>query len=189
MTGARCFQMTLCLILAFALALPALASKERTKEEKAFIKKFTSVHVPEGKEFFPEMVYRDPGNKTRKLRVGKKEYVLVNVWATYCPPCLIELPSLNKLNGIMAANKWGRVLPISVDTEFDHYKLEDFMEKRSLPLLANNIDHTNVILRQTPVRGLPTSFLLGEGREILYIFEGPANWASPEAIAFFNSLP
>ncbi len=157
--------------------------------QSAFFEKFSNVRQPEERETFPELVYTDMLGKQRKLHVAAGEFVLLNVWASWCPPCLIELPDLGKLQGMLGEGKHIRVLPVSVDHERYHEDVADFLKQRGLWAGAANHDASGVIMRNSPIHGLPTSFLLGENREILYIFEGAAPWTSREALAFFQALP
>lgn len=155
--------------------------------QAAFFASFSAVRQPEARAVFPAFEYLDAHGKRQTLRVEKGRMVLLNVWATWCPPCLVELPDLETLSTQSPDNI--DVLAVSVDSQMDQGALLDFLKKRGIWAGAANLDAQSIIMRNAPVRGLPTSFLLAEGGEILYIFEGAAPWASPEAIAFFRSLP
>ncbi len=148
-----------------------------------FFQLFQRVHVPKAREVLPAFTYRDAQGREQRLTVRRGELVLLNVWATWCPPCLIELPELDTLARRTAV----RVLPISVDQQVEQTDLKGFLEKRGLPLSAAAQDTSNFLADSPLVRGLPTSFLIGEGGEVLYIFEGAAEWAAPESVSFFRA--
>lgn len=157
--------------------------------QSAFFGKFANVRQPEAREVFPALDYIDADGNKRSLHVAKGEYVLLNVWASWCPPCIIELPDLERLQDRVNDDVALRVLPLSADINLDHAGIRDFLKRRGLWSGAANHDVSGMIMRNAPIQGLPTSFLLGENREILYIFEGAAPWTSREALEFFNSLP
>lgn len=199
--GARYFLMAVVLLCVsgaiFFMAYRAGMQAPRTQTqlsidpaiEKAFFSLFTNVHTPESYARFPALDYTDMQGNTRRLRVGRGEFLLLNIWATWCPPCLIELPDLEKLQAHLPDHSTVRVMAISVDQTYDQAGLADFLAQRGLWQAAAQHDAQGIIMRNAPIRGLPTSFLLAEDGEILYIFEGAAPWAAPTSRAFFNALP
>lgn len=156
--------------------------------EQPFLALFDTVHQPKQRELFPALTYVDARGREQALSVKRGEYVLLNVWATWCPPCLIELPDLQKLQERLPEDAPVRVMAVSVDQSNDQAGLAEFLRVRGLWPMAAKHDVSGTIMRNAPVRGLPSSFLLAEGGEILYIFEGAALWADPASLAFFNSL-
>lgn len=156
--------------------------------EEPFLSLFKAVHRPNQREVFPAFSYVDARGREQTFSVKRGEYVLLNVWATWCPPCLIELPDLQKLQESLPDDAVVKVMAVSVDQSHDQAELAEFLRVRGLWQKAAKHDVNGVIMRNAPVRGLPSSFLLAEGGEILYIFEGAALWADPASLAFFNSL-
>jgi thiol-disulfide isomerase/thioredoxin len=111
--------------------------------------------------------------------------VLLSIWATWCTPCVKEMPSLDGLQAKFGADRL-IVLPIIEDREgltaartfYDRHQLTH------LPVLADTAGHAPAALH---VRGLPTTLLLGpDGRELARV-EGGADWLSPEAVAFLQA--
>ncbi len=104
--------------------------------------------------------------------------VLLNVWATWCPPCVAEMPSLDAL----AAEKAGEdfvVLAVSLD--FKPEMIGPFLDRTDLPNLVIVHDDEKHMTRDFGVRPLPTTLLLDrQGREIAR-YMGDAHWDSPEA--------
>ncbi len=156
--------------------------------EENFLRQFSNAYRPDDRMLFPAFRYVGPNGQEQTFSVGRGELVLLNIWATWCPPCLIELPDLEKLSALLPDDISVRVLAVSVDQGADYAGLGDFLRARGLWAQAANHDTQGTIMRHAPVRGLPSSFLLAEGGEILYVFEGAAPWAGPASLSFFNAL-
>ncbi len=155
----------------------------------AFFDDFSNVRRPEKHTVFPAFSYVNTKGEEQQFTVEKGTFVLLNVWASWCPPCLIELPDLEKLQGVLPENTTVKIMAISADQRMEQADVAEFLKKRGLWAEAANQDKAGVIMRNAPIVGLPSSFLLAEGGEILYIFDGAAPWTSREALAFFNAFP
>ncbi len=111
--------------------------------------------------------------------------VLVNVWATWCPPCVDEMPSMEKLYKELKGENF-EILAVSIDS-LGTKAVAPFMKKYNLSFPAlMDPDATIKTLYQTA--GVPESFIVNqEGILIKKIF-GPRDWATPEVIGFFRDL-
>lgn len=111
--------------------------------------------------------------------------ILVNVWATWCAPCVVEMPSLDELERLRGGDDFA-VVPISLDRKMAD---ADVFYKRTgltdLPLIH---DGTFGVSARLALPGLPTSILYDEfGRELARL-PGEADWASAEALALIDYL-
>jgi len=117
--------------------------------------------------------------------------VVLNFWATWCAPCVREMPSLDRLQAEVSGEGI-EVLTLSEDRGGAPV-IKRFYKKlgiRNLPVL---LDKRGEVLRKLRVRGLPTTLLIdARGNEVGRVV-GPAEWDSPEAIALvrgcLGSLP
>jgi thiol-disulfide isomerase/thioredoxin len=112
--------------------------------------------------------------------------VLVNFWATWCPPCRAEMPSIDRL----AAELEGEpVAIVPVSTDFgDDSKPKAFFEEIGVERLEVYHDRSKDLAREAAVMGLPVTILLDrEGREVARLV-GDAHWDSAEAIAVMRAL-
>lgn len=132
----------------------------------------------------PDAAFRDKDGKEVRIADFKGRPTLVNMWATWCAPCVVELPSLNKFAQIYGERI--QVIGISVDQSKTPKDIADFLEKRQLGRLPAYLDETGEFGKNLGLRGIPTSFLIGSDGLILYRFEGEAIWTSPESRAFFD---
>jgi thiol-disulfide isomerase/thioredoxin len=112
--------------------------------------------------------------------------VLVNVWATWCAPCLQEMPSMQRLYDELAVEGL-EILAVSIDAplgEDDPFgrpggDLEAFRERLGLtfPILHNP---TGDIQRLYQTTGVPESFLIGKDGVIVKKVAGPTEWDAPQ---------
>lgn len=112
---------------------------------------------------------------------------LVNLWATWCPPCIKEMPALDRLRQALADDP--RVDVVTVNTERrGRAKAMNFMEDNKLYALEPWSDERSALPRAIGVLGLPTTVILDpEGREIARL-QGDAVWDSPEAESLLRRL-
>ncbi|WP_282607445.1 TlpA disulfide reductase family protein [Pelagibius sp. Alg239-R121] len=132
----------------------------------------------------PPTAFSDASEGRTTLRDFKGEVVLVNFWATWCAPCVAEMPALNRLQAELAPQGF-RIVAISQDRRgLDIVK--PFYEKLDLDAMGIYLDPKGTASRQFEVRGLPTSLLVDRRNRIIGILQGPAEWDSPEAKALMQ---
>lgn len=136
----------------------------------------------------PPLLFMAGLQRTSSLQGFKGEWTLVNMWASWCPPCLTELPSLQRLNDMFAGQGF-RVVAISLDTASSPGDIDTIVASRRLGSIARNWDHTGEIFKLVTNNGaIPISFIVDPEGKVFAQLNGEADWASPEAIAFVNSL-
>lgn len=136
----------------------------------------------------PPMVFMADLQRTSSLQNLKGEWTLVNMWASWCAPCLTELPSLQKLNDMFAGQGF-RVIAISLDTASSPSDIDTIVSSRRLGNIARNWDHTGELFKLVTNNGaVPISFIVDPEGKVFGQMNGDADWASPDAVAFVNSL-
>jgi thiol-disulfide isomerase/thioredoxin len=129
----------------------------------------------------PDLHFADADGQVKRLADFRGRVLVLNYWATWCAPCVEEMPSLSRLQAKLGGDRFA-VLAVSVDRE-GLPVVVPFLEKLAIKNLAVYTDRTGATMRALGVRGLPTTMIIdGEGREAGRI-EGMANWDSPEAEA------
>jgi len=107
----------------------------------------------------------DSKGKSHKLSKYKGKWVLVNYWATWCPPCLVEIPDLAALHKDKKNNLV--VLGVAMDYQ-DPKAVLDFASEQGIPYPIILGDE-RAIEQVGPVRGLPTTYLYNpEGKQVAY---------------------
>lgn len=140
-------------------------------------------------ESLPEIYFYDKLNRRVTLHDFKGEAVLVNLWATWCPPCIAELPVLAALQETFSEKKF-RVIALSLDT-LPPEEIEVFFKKNKAESLAVYHDKDHQVPLKWSYKGLPTSYLLDAEGKLIARYEGPREWAADKAVldAIRASLP
>ena len=125
---------------------------------------------------------RDGGDRTLADFRGK--VVLVNFWATWCAPCVREMPSLVRLHRTLAGDRFA-LLALSQDLK-GWAAIDPFVKRHGLAALQVFLDRKGVFARTLGVRGLPTTILFGQDGQELGRLEGVAEWDSAEAVALMR---
>ena len=128
------------------------------------------------------LLTREGGETTLDRFDGK--FVVLNFWATWCGPCIRELPSLDRLNAALPADR-AQVVLVSQDR--GGFKQTDrFLKKLKVDFPDNFIDERPKFSRAIGVVSLPTTILIGpDGKEVGRLV-GHAEWDAPEALALIN---
>jgi len=118
--------------------------------------------------------FLDEDGKPTDLTRFKGHVTLLNLWATWCSPCVREMPSLERLR---TARENDHFVVATISEDIQGAKAVDaFFAKNGLAGLPRYLDPQDALLRAFKVNGLPTTLLLdSEGREIGR-FEGEADW-------------
>lgn len=132
----------------------------------------------------PHIELRADSGAEVDLRDFRGKYVLLNFWATWCPPCVQELPSLNELarefeeRGLV-------VLGVSVDEDREAY--ENFLERFdvSFPTVR---DPERVAANRYGTMKYPESYLIDRDGVVVQKYVGAENWMRPEIVNYLRSL-
>jgi thiol-disulfide isomerase/thioredoxin len=125
----------------------------------------------------PEISVTDLDGNPVALSDFKGKFVLLNLWATWCQPCIKEMPSLVDLQ-----KKLGSALTVIAVSE-DHRGeviVKLFVQKLGLDTLKIGLDPKSAASRALDVRGLPSSFLIDPNGKIVGEVEGAADWDSDQ---------
>ncbi len=123
--------------------------------------------------------------QTVSLTDYKGKVVLLNIWATWCPPCVEEMPSMEKLYQELRGDGF-EILAVSID-ESGAKDVRPFMKKHKLSFPALT-DAEGIIKGLYQTTGVPESFVIDKDGTLLEIVIGPRDWAAPEVIRYFQSL-
>ena len=119
-----------------------------------------------------------------RLEDYRGKYVLLNFWATWCPPCIQELPSLNTLHREMEPNGLV-VLGISVDENKEAY--EQFLDRFdvSFPTVR---DPEMAVASRYGTSMYPETYLIDRDGRVVRKYVGGENWMRPEIVNYLRSL-
>jgi thiol-disulfide isomerase/thioredoxin len=133
----------------------------------------------------PVVSLTEPGGATVDLSDFKGKLVLVNFWATWCEPCIREMPSMERLQSRLG----DRIVVLAVSEDRGGSKAVDpFIEKLGLKSVKIYVDPKSAVGRAFEVKGLPTSFLIDPDGKVVGRVEGAAEWDSPKIMAVLQSF-
>lgn len=126
----------------------------------------------------------DLKGKAQSLSDYKGKVVLVNFWASWCPPCIYEMPELQKLKKHFADSPFEI---IAINTGEKKYQVRKFVKliKFDLPVL---LDSSSDTFNAWSVKTLPTSFLIDAKGQIRYQVRGVPDWEQEQTITLIKKL-
>lgn len=122
--------------------------------------------------------------KLGRLSDLRGKVVVLNFWATWCPPCVEETPSLNRLQKYIESRN-GVVLGVSVDDDPEAY--EKFLKDQGVNFPTFREPTRKLALDYgTPV--FPDTYIIDRHGKIARKFYGPQQWDSPDMLAYFDAI-
>lgn len=128
--------------------------------------------------------FKNPQGEVIELADHRGKVVFLNFWATWCPPCIAEMPSIQKLYDRFSDNE--DVVFLLVDVDNHRTKSENFMQKRRFTL--------PVYTPAGPVPdsymdgAIPTSLVLNKNGQVVFKHEGMGDYSNKEFHAFITQL-
>ncbi|MGB9649010.1 MAG: TlpA disulfide reductase family protein [Stellaceae bacterium] len=176
---------TVAAALMFLLVSPVLRAADEGESDVPDRTKLGEF-VPSSQPFpAPEVSLADPTGQTVELSGLRGKPVIVNLWATWCGPCLREMPSLERLQSRLGERI--AVLAVSEDRGGDK-AVEPFIAKLGLKSVKVYLDPKSEVGHAFGARGLPTSFLIDREGKVLGRIEGAAEWDSPKILGVLEPL-
>ncbi|MBZ4190759.1 TlpA family protein disulfide reductase [Niabella sp. 3A5MI-3] len=170
-----------------ALSLAACGNTDRNKENTA-----ADVNAPTGEVAEKEalvattagITFKDEAGKTVALSSLKGKVVFINFWATWCPPCIHEMPSINELKKSYKGND--DIVFLMVDVDNDIQKSTAFMKEKKydLPVYVPASEIPSDYLGGS----IPTTVILDKSGDMIARMEGGRDYNSPDIIKALNEL-
>jgi thiol-disulfide isomerase/thioredoxin len=131
----------------------------------------------------PAVDFVDQAGTRHALETFRGRYVLLNLWATWCGPCVNELPSLARLAKFAPG-----VRVLAVDWREKPGAVGAFLKSHDAGALPTLVDDTGAVMRGVKAYGLPMTVLIDPKGNIVARAAGPADWGTPEAVAYFKRI-
>ncbi len=132
----------------------------------------------------PDIHFSDAEGRGLTLADFRGRAVLLNIWATWCVPCRKEMPSLDRLEGILGG-KGFVVVPLSIDRD-GVTVVKRFYQELGLEKLGIYLDPSGKGSRALAIPGVPTTLLIDrDGREAFRKM-GAAEWDDPKIVALIQ---
>lgn len=128
----------------------------------------------------PQTWFWDGAGRRVTLADFQGQVVLLNFWATWCAPCIREMPTLDRLQAALGTEGLA-VLAVSEDRG-GLKTVRPFLAELGIENLDLYLDRAGQLLRDTKVVGLPTTFIIDRQGRLVGGLQGPAEWQSDAAI-------
>lgn len=134
----------------------------------------------------PDFSLKDLDGHELKLSDLKGKIVLLNFWATWCPPCRGEVPSLVSLNKQMSGKESFKMVTVSID-EGGKQAIEEFFKATgvALPVLLDTDRKVSTLYGTT---GVPETFVIDRKGVIVKKVIGGMDWSDPAVVKFLDNL-
>lgn len=124
----------------------------------------------------PDFTLKDEEGKTHKLSDYRGKVVVLNFWATWCPPCIKEMPSMER-----AHKKWVKegIEILAVNAGEDEDSIFAFTGEYDISFTVL-LDEENSVLNNFPSIGLPTTYIIDPQGYVVYRAVGDREWDDPK---------
>jgi len=131
-----------------------------------------------------EIELKDGTGKTIRLSELRGKVVFINFWATWCPPCLAEMPSISRLSEGLKENK--NVVFLMVDVDSDYQKSKKFMDNKNfaLPVYIPVSSISETLLDGT----IPTTLIFDKEGNLVVKHIGAGNFSSKKVKEYLTKL-
>jgi thiol-disulfide isomerase/thioredoxin len=134
----------------------------------------------------PDLQFTDASGKPLTLASFRGSGLVVNIWATWCGPCVAELPTFAAIGQNLAKSKI-LILPISVD--LDGVKVvKPFYASHDIKNLPILLDPDGSVTGVLNAPGIPVTIIISPQGQIVGRLDGSANWNSPTTLALVRQL-
>ncbi|HXH02088.1 MAG TPA: TlpA disulfide reductase family protein [Candidatus Competibacteraceae bacterium] len=144
-----------------------------------------AVHRPPEALEAPDFTLLDVEGRPVRLREFRGKLVFLNFWATWCPPCRLEMPSVQRLYQTFNETAFA-MLAVSIDRQGVE-AVKPFMDELHLTFPAL-LDQKSEVARQYGLRGLPTTYLIDQDGRLIGAAVGGRDWSSSEAKTLIAGL-
>ena len=141
-------------------------------------------HDTASMEALPNVFFRKGDGQTIDLSSLKGKVIFINFWATWCPPCIAEMPSINALYGKFKDHE--NVAFLMVDVDGNYQKSDSFMKKHqyALEVVSPTGEIPPVFMRGA----VPTTVILDREGKMIYRQEGAADYNSTELVDMISKM-
>lgn len=133
----------------------------------------------------PEVTFVDETGLTQTLNQHQGKLILVNLWATWCAPCLREIPELQQLKQ-QYANKNIAIVPISIDEEIK--EVRPFLNKHGFKNYSTWLDPDKNIEQIIPANVVPATYVFDTKGNLIGFIRGYLDWSDKNVAPYLDKL-
>lgn len=155
------------------------------QRETLFDRWITTKVISKKVEKAPDFSLPDLSGKKVALSEYEGKVVLLNIWATWCPPCRAEMPDMERLHKMMRGNDF-IILAVAQDRE-GYERVKNFVRYNRISFKVL-LDPQGKLAKLYGIRGYPETFVINKRGEIVKHIIGPRRWAEPPWPEYFKEL-
>ena len=177
--------------LVFAIYSTASGVHNKNKLDYAevhIVSKFKSIKLYKNKVFLPSINVAAPDGRVVDLSKSDGKYTILNVWATWCAPCVRELSSLRTLDKSFEFDSDWRIIAVSVDSKNNLSKVAEYTAHYDVEEIANYVDYNAELQNNFNIEKLPMTLIVNPSGRILYKIHGDAVWNDRAIIEFMDLI-
>ena len=144
---------------------------------------FKNISVSKNPIYYQDILFEDFDGKIINLKQRNSKIYVLNFWATWCLPCKLEMPYLDKLQ----LNKNVEVFPINVEVK-NQRKTEIFFKSLEIKNLSIFFDSDNKLVNLFRLRGLPTTIILNSDKNEVARIIGTVDVSDERFIKWIESI-
>ncbi len=149
---------------------------------------FKTLKIYENKKYLPSIKVAAPDGGVVDLSKSKGKYTILNVWATWCTPCVKELASLRALKKSLPYDSKWRVIAVSIDSKDNLPQVAKYTSHYKVESIANYFDYNLELQSNLSVTKLPMTLIVNPSGRILYQIYGDARWQSKSILEFMDTI-
>jgi len=132
----------------------------------------------------PAFDLKDPEQRQQRLADYRGKPVILNFWATWCPPCRAEMPSMQRAHEALSADG---IAVIAVNVGDDAQAIGEFLEETPVDFpLPMDLD--SKVAQSYPLKGLPTTYVIDPQGRLVYSAAGERAWDDPRLLDQVRAL-
>lgn len=156
-----------------------------------FLVFFIAVYIflqPSVKKGVPAPDFRLPDLNGQEVTLSqfRGKVVFLNFWATWCPPCIEEMPSINALQKKVQSNDFV-ILTVNID-QTGRENIKKFVDSRGLEFRVLLDPKSDVSAGKYGISGVPETFLIDRNGIVIERYIGPRNWTEEAFITYLNKI-
>ncbi len=175
------------MVLAGVVALAAAPAEARAPSQamRAAAQQLPNMELADESVTAPAVAFTGPGGVPARLKDFRGRVVLLNLWATWCPPCVTEMPSLNTLQGRMR----NRLVVVAASQNREGEEaVKPFLRKHRLNNLTLYTDPGGSLMEAMGARVLPTSYLIAPDGQVVARLQGDLDWTLPAVHSLIEAV-
>ena len=165
-----------------AQAYPGM-QKQGEKEIQSSVDQISVLPKPFPIEAVP---FKDSQGKPVDFSQYKGKVIMVNMWATWCPPCVRELPAISRFSDKIGSEEF-EVLPVSIDLD-GNKQVEPFLKSLGMENFTTYYDKEQSLSDVFPLDTIPATFILNRDGELIAFVRTFVDWDDDKAVTLIKGF-